>query len=424
VNILFFLIYQIIFLVALPFYLFGLWWRNKLGVLSERFGLLPRIRATQTFWIHGASVGEVLSIEETIHYIITQHPTAQILLTSNTTQGASILKKRFSNLPVHFLPVDFFLCQLLAFWRVRPTALIIIEAERWLALFATATLLKVKLIGLNTYVKPHRVHQYFHKRLYGSLYRLFDHIFTQDQTPFKQLHVSSKHLHTIGSIKASNVLFKMQQTLPPKRATLRFTLLVGSVHENELSHYFALYNNIKENGYNPHLILVPRHFTGETNLYTRAQSVTPNISYWSEKSGDTEETVIRGIHNAIKTTDISLVCVMGVLFQLYPYADIFYLGGTFNMIGGHNVLEPAAWQLPIVTGPYIAVKNYEAHKLHALGGLTCVQNQYELISHTLSLLSNTHYKKIQGTKNKQWLQKQAATVQYNLKKLVALLYEL
>ena len=41
---------------------------------------------------------------------------------------------------------------------------------------------------------------------------------------------------------------------------------------------------------------------------------------------------------------------MGSLFKL---ADLTILGGSFVPKGGHNPLEPAAFGLPIITGPHI-----------------------------------------------------------------------
>jgi 3-deoxy-D-manno-octulosonic-acid transferase len=42
---------------------------------------------------------------------------------------------------------------------------------------------------------------------------------------------------------------------------------------------------------------------------------------------------------------------MGELLFLFGCADCAFVGGSLIPRGGHNTLEPAAWGLPIVTGP-------------------------------------------------------------------------
>ena len=42
---------------------------------------------------------------------------------------------------------------------------------------------------------------------------------------------------------------------------------------------------------------------------------------------------------------------MGMLARLYAYATLAYVGGGLDKGGVHNVLEPAAYGIPIVIGP-------------------------------------------------------------------------
>ena len=43
----------------------------------------------------------------------------------------------------------------------------------------------------------------------------------------------------------------------------------------------------------------------------------------------------------------------GELENLFSFSDLAILGGSFVPKGGHNPLEPAAFGLPIITGPHI-----------------------------------------------------------------------
>ena len=44
---------------------------------------------------------------------------------------------------------------------------------------------------------------------------------------------------------------------------------------------------------------------------------------------------------------------MGELNIFYAAADVAFVGGSLVPIGGHNLLEPAAWGVPILTGPHM-----------------------------------------------------------------------
>lgn len=52
-------------------------------------------------------------------------------------------------------------------------------------------------------------------------------------------------------------------------------------------------------------------------------------------------------------SDTMVVDRMGVLFALYSFADIVYVGGSLAKIGGHNILEPAYFSKPVVFGKYM-----------------------------------------------------------------------
>jgi len=53
------------------------------------------------------------------------------------------------------------------------------------------------------------------------------------------------------------------------------------------------------------------------------------------------------------STDVFLVDTMGEVPLFFAASDVAFVGGSLAAIGGHNLLEPAAQGLPIVTGPYL-----------------------------------------------------------------------
>ncbi|KKQ48376.1 MAG: 3-deoxy-D-manno-octulosonic-acid transferase [candidate division TM6 bacterium GW2011_GWF2_38_10] len=97
------------------------------------------------------------------------------------------------------------------------------------------------------------------------------------------------------------------------------------------------------------------------------------------------------LFKALDTNDCLVVQRLGVLFFLYSYASVYYLGGTFVPIGGHNMLEPAIWALPCVSGPHLHKCAAIAPELRAAGGLLIANTPNELGSHLVAYLATKKY---------------------------------
>ena len=86
----------------------------------------------------------------------------------------------------------------------------------------------------------------------------------------------------------------------------------------------------------------------------------------------------------LQENNVFIIDTIGILTNIYSYADIAYVGGGFGNPGVHNILEPATFGVPVVIGP-----NYshfaEATALVNMEGCISVQNQNQL-NETLGLL--------------------------------------
>ena len=86
-------------------------------------------------------------------------------------------------------------------------------------------------------------------------------------------------------------------------------------------------------------------------------------------------------------TEVLLGDTMGELMLFYAAADVAFVGGSLVDIGGHNLLEPAALKLPMITGPY----NYNAQDIADLiidsGAAVVVRDESELAAQVIRLLA-------------------------------------
>jgi 3-deoxy-D-manno-octulosonic-acid transferase len=92
---------------------------------------------------------------------------------------------------------------------------------------------------------------------------------------------------------------------------------------------------------------------------------------------------------------VVLVDSVGWLAELYRQADLAFVGGSFRR-RVHNVLEPAAYGIPILTGPYIQ-NSFEAGQMgHLAMGLFSVKDASELTNRVRDLLNYPEFAREQG----------------------------
>jgi len=94
-------------------------------------------------------------------------------------------------------------------------------------------------------------------------------------------------------------------------------------------------------------------------------------------------------------SDIVLFDVLGVLAFAYAKAGIAYVGGAVhNRV--HNVIEPAYFGLPVLTGPKI-FNSAEALELRKRGGLWTVLTASEFLERENYLSVESHYRLAEKT---------------------------
>jgi 3-deoxy-D-manno-octulosonic-acid transferase len=87
-------------------------------------------------------------------------------------------------------------------------------------------------------------------------------------------------------------------------------------------------------------------------------------------------------------TQVVLADSMGELAVLYASADVAFVGGSLVPIGGHNLLEPAALGLPVLTGPYQSNGQDIARLLLEQGAALQVGDAQELAAALTRLLAD------------------------------------
>jgi 3-deoxy-D-manno-octulosonic-acid transferase len=225
---------------------------------------------------------------------------------------------------------------------------IIMETELWPNLYHECGQRRVPLVLASARVSLRSVRYY---RRVIPLFRdtLSNGIVIAAQTPadaerFRSLGANAARTHVTGNIK-------FDFDLPPEiairgrelralQAADRPVWIAASTHDGEESAALDAHARILERHPNALLVLVPRH--PERFPQVEALLEARRIAYVTRSS--------RAL--ATPQTRVLLGDTMGELTTFYAAADVAFVGGSLVRIGGHNLLEPVALALPVVTGPH------------------------------------------------------------------------
>lgn len=352
-------IYNVFFLISfllyLP-YLLGLrigkkkyrksFWQ-RLGCKSLR---LPQKLSSPTIWIHAVSLGESKAAAPFIHELIKSYPNASIIISSVTETGFAEIQRLFPNHEGHFfLPFDFPWTMRSLVKKIKPDLFVLVEGDFWFNLlyYLKKFSSKVLLINGKISLKSYR-RQMFFKKYSKRLFSLIDFFCFQNsiyQQRFLDLGVPSSKCIITGNIKFDCPIETYDHsTLSQFRQELGFKLddlvvTIGSTHPGEEKLLLKALQPLMQKTPNLKIILVPRHI--ERTPEIEKEIAFCNFTKWSNKNS------IRGDEEVI------LLDATGLLKKCYAVSQVSIVAGSFVDIGGHNLLEPLDYGLPVIYGPYI-----------------------------------------------------------------------
>jgi 3-deoxy-D-manno-octulosonic-acid transferase len=97
--------------------------------------------------------------------------------------------------------------------------------------------------------------------------------------------------------------------------------------------------------------------------------------------------------------------------MLYAAGDVAFVGGSLVPIGGHNLLEPAALGLPVLTGP----NNYNAPDIAKLliedGSTQVISDAAELAAQVVALLRDSEERERRGSAGRRAVENNRGTLE-------------
>jgi 3-deoxy-D-manno-octulosonic-acid transferase len=339
-------------------------WADGQVIANEQLASyqLPKTnKQSPTAWFHAASLGEFEQGRPVIEAFRRQYPDSQIVLTFFSPSGYDVRKNYEGADLVCYLPADTSanVCQFLD--AVQPDVALFIKYEFW---FNYLTELKKRQIPAILFSAIFRANQPFFK-WYGAFHRrmlfCFDSILVQNKASANLLKsVGYQNVIVAGDTRFDRVA-EISKTVKPLPDIEAFKgndplLVVGSAWPDDMDVLIPFITNFKD----PLKIVIAPHEIDRAQIerFQKQLLVMGHRScVWSQFSYE------------FKTHDPQLTTIfidsVGLLSSLYQYADFAFIGGAFGD-GLHNILEPAAFGMPLFFGNKFYDKFQEAHDLIAL----------------------------------------------------------
>src|SRR5262245_12171355 len=329
-------------------------------------------------------MGEVQASAPLVRALRARYPRMPLVLTTVTPTGAQRGRALFgSDVDVRYLPYDLPGCVRRFFDRVRPGVAVILETELWPNLFHVCGRRRIPLVLASARISPRSVGRY--RRLISLFRETLSHgivIAAQsasDAERFVSIGANAARTHVIGNIKFDfelpAALAEEGRRLREQYAAGRSVWVAGSTHEGEET--VLLDAQVRINAAVPGalLILVPRHparFEEVATLLRRREVAFATRSSRGPAGG----------------AQVLLVDTLGELLNFYAAADVAFVGGSLIPIGGHNLLEPAALGLPILTGPHNFNSEDVARIFIEAGAARIVHDASEISTQVIALLKD------------------------------------
>jgi 3-deoxy-D-manno-octulosonic-acid transferase len=321
-------------------------------------------------WLHGASVGEAISLLPLVERLAQNG--RHVLITTGTVTSAAILAERLPAGAFHqFVPLDApqFMRRFLAHWR--PDVALIAESELWPNFIVEAAKAGTPILLVNARLSERSFRRWSRLRGFiGALLARVDLCLAQSEGDGERLaELGAPNVRVMGNLK--------YDALPPPadrqalaslsgRLSGRQVWIAASTHEGEEILVGEAHRILQRTFPDLLTLIAPRHPRRGPEIAAQLQRL--------------------GLHCALRSrgdalgaeTGVYICDTIGELGLFYRLAGVVFVGKSFAPGGGQNPIEPAKLASAILHGPHVANFADVYALLDSAGGAAPVQDAQEL----------------------------------------------
>jgi 3-deoxy-D-manno-octulosonic-acid transferase len=343
--------------------------KRRLG-LYEGPGQWPPSRGTgPRIWLHGASAGDLLALHPIILELRRIDPQATMIVSTMTNTGYAIAETKIRPHvdAITYVPYDLPGATRRAVKTLSPDLLVLEYSEVWPNLIHAAKAHGASVAITNGRISESLVGRY--KLLYaliGNQLAKLDLLLMREEVEAERallLGAPKEKVRVTGNTKFDNVskppseetIDKLSQAIGGDRNTRRL-FVAGSTHEGEERDLFKCFRAMREVDRDIRMLVAPRYVERCAKVIALAKN---------EGLTAVARSVAKGDENA----DVLVLDTMGELTAAYALATLVFVGGSFVLRGGQNILEPAGQGRPVLFGPHMMNFRDSVEVLLGRGGI-------------------------------------------------------
>ncbi len=383
-------LYSTLLVVLAPVTVYHLIWRGfrqpaYLQRWNERYGVYSVEPRPTPVWVHAVSVGEVNAAAPLINALLARDPARRVLVTTITPTGSERVRALWGSRVEHvYLPYDLSGAVRRFLAHFRPAVGLIVETELWPNLLFCCRDAGIPVAIVNARLSARSLRGYRVLRpLVGRALRTVGKVATQssdDGRRFVKLGAPRERVFDTGNLKYDIAIDEAAVAALAAefaaRAGARPVWIAASTHPGEEARVIALHRRLRARWPDLLLVWAPRHperFRGAAQLAVEAgwRVATRAMTTWPDARDD-----------------VFVLDTLGELGAFFACADVAFVGGSLQDIGGHNLLEPAAVGVPVVTGPHLQNFTDIARQLGKAGALRIGADVDAVHGHLAALLGD------------------------------------
>lgn len=297
-------------------------------------------------WLHGASVGEALSMMPVIDWLRDARPDICVLVTTGTVTSAKLLEGRLPEGVIHqYVPVDCpaWVCRFLDHWR--PDHALMFESELWPNMLLETSGRGIEMTLVNGRMSGASFEKWSrHPGVARRLLGCFGLCLGQTKADTERfLALGVQKAETTGNLKLAAAPLPADETSVETFAGAlqgRPNWLASSTHAGEEALAGRVHRTLQVRVPNLLTMIVPRHPHRGAAIERELRQAGFRVS----RRGD-------GGAMPSQSTEIYIADTLGELGLFYRVADLVFTGKSLVSSGGQNPIEPAHFAKPVLFGP-------------------------------------------------------------------------
>ena len=363
--------------------------RKKMGKedvkrFNERVGRPTKPRpAGRLIWLHGASVGESISMLPLINRLLEIYPDAHVMVTTGTTTSAEVMAKRLPERAFHqYLPIDnpVFAARFIRHWQ--PTIALWFESEFLPGNHSTIKRRNIPLILINGRIsnKSFKRWQQFDFVIKEILDCFTACLGQSEEDAYRLRALGAKDAMCLGNLKYAGLPIPVDEEKKKEiqdEIGERPVWLVSSTHSDEEAKIGRYLKELSAKHEGLLTIIAPRHPTRGVEIRDILQD-----KYQLK-------TALRSANEKIQPeTEVYIADTIGEMGIWYELCPIVFIGGSLIPHGGQNFMEPSRCRDAVIVGPHMHNFTDAMNRAKRADGIIQVDETVDLIDMVDQLLSN------------------------------------